>query len=680
MNGIAATPGPARARWWLAAAVPALVLAAWQATFAWPFVSDDAFVSLRYADRLLHGQGLTWTDGERVEGYSNLLWVLACAGLGALGIDLVTAARALGAACTAGALLLLARALAPHDRRTAVLAALPPLWVAASQPVLAWTLAGLEGPLVLLCLAAGFGALLRCRDLDQANGRTLFAAGAPFALACWTRPDSPLWIAVAGAVLGIAWLRTGAANALRRVALLAALPLAAVAAQLAFRLAYYGDLVPNTAHVKAEFDPGRGGAGVDYVLAAASALPAVVWPGLLGALVALARPRTRWLAAALLLPVLAWSGYLMAIGGDHFPGRRLWHGALVPLALLAGLALREFAGAAWRRTLVLAGLGAATAAWGTVAARTDPQSHELRHEVWEWRGQAVGAALARAFAAERPLLAVDAAGAVPFWSRLPALDMLGLCDRTIATTPYRDWLHAVKARGDVPLPPGHLRGNGAYVMDRAPDLISMGPPPGLPLPVFVSALEFEHDPRFLAGYRCVRFAAGSHAIPPGRGAIEAITAPLWFAVHGRLGVAATAERIEIPALLFGSLRYPGPLLHHRLPPPPDSPVAAATAAGLQQVGAWWNGSDAVVVPAAGGGAELELRGARAEFAWPVPAGRWRLAVEPPSEVRALAVDPPAIPPDEVIVLTAPREVRLVLERAVDNSAPIRVRRVVLRRE
>ena len=33
-----------------------------------PFICDDALISLRYAKRLLEGQGLTWNPGERVEG------------------------------------------------------------------------------------------------------------------------------------------------------------------------------------------------------------------------------------------------------------------------------------------------------------------------------------------------------------------------------------------------------------------------------------------------------------------------------------------------------------------------------------------------------------------------------------------------------------------------------------
>lgn len=54
------------------------------AAHAWrylPIFDDDAFISLRYADRLLNGHGLTWTDGQRVEGYSNILWILLIAAI-----------------------------------------------------------------------------------------------------------------------------------------------------------------------------------------------------------------------------------------------------------------------------------------------------------------------------------------------------------------------------------------------------------------------------------------------------------------------------------------------------------------------------------------------------------------------------------------------------------------------
>src|SRR5437870_1567913 len=38
---------------------------------------DDAMISMRYAKNLAQGFGLVWNPlGERVEGYTNLLWVL----------------------------------------------------------------------------------------------------------------------------------------------------------------------------------------------------------------------------------------------------------------------------------------------------------------------------------------------------------------------------------------------------------------------------------------------------------------------------------------------------------------------------------------------------------------------------------------------------------------------------
>lgn len=42
----------------------------------WFYVIDDAFISLRYAQHFAFGQGLTYNIGEYIEGYTNYLWVL----------------------------------------------------------------------------------------------------------------------------------------------------------------------------------------------------------------------------------------------------------------------------------------------------------------------------------------------------------------------------------------------------------------------------------------------------------------------------------------------------------------------------------------------------------------------------------------------------------------------------
>lgn len=47
--------------------------------YLWNHITDDAYISFRYAERLLEGKGLTFNDRERVEGFSNPLWIFILA-------------------------------------------------------------------------------------------------------------------------------------------------------------------------------------------------------------------------------------------------------------------------------------------------------------------------------------------------------------------------------------------------------------------------------------------------------------------------------------------------------------------------------------------------------------------------------------------------------------------------
>ncbi|NJM09071.1 hypothetical protein HC891_27060 [Candidatus Gracilibacteria bacterium] len=56
----------------------------------WPtWLSDDAFISFRYAQNLAQGNGLVYNLGERVEGYTNFLWTLLAALVLVLGGEIV---------------------------------------------------------------------------------------------------------------------------------------------------------------------------------------------------------------------------------------------------------------------------------------------------------------------------------------------------------------------------------------------------------------------------------------------------------------------------------------------------------------------------------------------------------------------------------------------------------------
>ena len=64
--------------------------------FAPSWTCDDAFISFRYVDNLVAGHGLVFNAGERVEGYTNFLWVILLAGLQSLGMDPIPASRLFG--------------------------------------------------------------------------------------------------------------------------------------------------------------------------------------------------------------------------------------------------------------------------------------------------------------------------------------------------------------------------------------------------------------------------------------------------------------------------------------------------------------------------------------------------------------------------------------------------------
>jgi hypothetical protein len=676
-----AAPRSALRHAWLPVTLASLGVLWAQVRFGGEFVSDDSYISLRYAERLLAGEGLTWTDGERVEGYSNLLWVLLCAAAGALGADLVEAARTLGT--VAAALVVAATAFGCRARTARELpaACAAPLAIATAGPLAVWAGAGLEAPLALLCLCVG---LISATELAGGRGgttaRALLRAGLPFALLCLCRPEGPLWLAATAAALAVALRSRERPARLLWFVLPAAI---AVTAQLAFRLAYYGEWVPNTAHVKVGLRREVFAPGADYVAGGLWAVRGAVALAAVGVAATLGRPaRGRGLVAA--LPLLAWLGYLVLIGGDHFPGWRHFVPALAPLSLLAATGLRAIA--MGRAQTVLAALlcvGMAAANWH--ATRTDGMVLFARAERWERDGEAIGRWLRRRFGDQReqastpaPLLAVDAAGALPFYSRLPCLDMLGLCDRTIARSDSPLAWRAIRTLMQREFLPGHMRGNGAYVMDRAPDLLLFGQPPHLPLPVWTSALEFEQDPRYRDGYRCAMAAC------PRPAGGEPLRVPLWVRLHGRAGIAVTGDAIRVPGYLFGSYRQTR-AFEFWAPQVPGTPAAAAWQRDAGLAREWFSKPPALVVdpdagdaPAlrlAGTPAVLDLRGA------PLPAGRLRLREVAVEHGRALAVRGEFADGWRELAAAVPFEGREVLALSLqgDDAAPIRVRWVEFER-
>lgn len=498
-----------------------------------PFLSDDALITLRYAGRLLEGHGLTWTDGPRVEGYSNLAWLLLCAGAGALGADLIDAARGLGFACAAALLAAVVAAARPRGFDDLLPGATAALAVALSSTVAVWTVGGLEQPLVAALLAWAAVGAYTCVDpgvVPPPPVAVVLRVGVPLAILCWTRPDGALFTAAlcAGTVLARRFDR----GSLGAAVSIAALPLLAFLAQLAFRVVYYGAWLPNTAHAKLAISPVRLLEGAVYLGSGVAVHLPLFLMAAFAALLCIGDERSTRRLLLLAVPTAAWSAYVVAVGGDTFPAYRHFAPIVALLALMAVEGVRA-AAERWPRR-VLSGWSAAALVLGGLflLQETSAETQRARAERWEWDGEVLGRLLAKAFGARQPLLAVDPSGSVPYFSRLPSLDMLGLSDRHIALNPPaefgRGWL-------------GHELGDGAYVLSQKPDLVLFCSPAGGGQPCFRSGLDLDRMPAFRSGYRLLHLEGDEPYVFRSR---------IWGRIEGPIGIERGRDRVRIPAHLL----------------------------------------------------------------------------------------------------------------------------------
>jgi hypothetical protein len=471
-------------RWLLVVVV--LVLVALAA--ANRFIQDDAFISLRYAKHLVEGKGLVWNEGERVEGYTNPLWVLIMALPLVLGWEPVRFLHGVGLACFAGTLVLthrLARALelSPPAALVAVTA------LGTNYTFSAYATGGLETQLQALLFTAAMAMICGwpARSSRPAHGG-LAVLSVILALALLTRPDSAILVAIAAPVAAALVLRDREPGTLRHLLALG-LPFAVlVGGWLAWKLSYYGALLPNTYYAKtgARISVIRGLVYVDqfvrsYWLAPALIVPLVTSPRLV-------RARGRGPAGVLAGLGLLWSAYVVSVGGDFMEFR-----FVVPVlpsaaagltwAACAGLRSRGLRGALLAVTL--AGPVHHVATFSTrrgIETITKLEGHLVRaRENWIGIGQTLGAALR---GSPEVTIAITAAGAVPYYSGLRAVDMYGLNDPWVAR-------HGV-ILGSRPghqraAPLGYLRERGVHLVLGHPQMV--GPAARVPAEFSVARLE-----------------------------------------------------------------------------------------------------------------------------------------------------------------------------------------------
>lgn len=418
--------------WNLAGLLAALTLLVLSGYSYYDYTADDAFISYRYARNLAEGNGLVWNPGEKLESYSNFLWVMILAVLHKFGLDIIVSAKYAG--IFAGIALLiaayrLARDVSGIDTESPIW--LAPVLLAFNRDIIFWMPSGLETIFfALLLTAAGHRYLVE----DRGPSRFPFSSLLFLLVAC-TRPEGILYY-LATVVFDLLYHKR-----IRWSALL--LVLGPFCIYHMWRIAYFGDFLPCPYYAKIGGDQrfllGAGYVGrylVKYLPAFACLSVLLLFP-----------PRD--VGRVLYLLWLMIAGTLAALWMD---GDWMWHFRLmIPVTVLlsvlivpaVGGLLKAASGVARRARAVVLLLGIIVLHQATgpsarelvriLTLNRQPMSGCLEGEMTV--AMKTAGLWIKQHSTPRDLVAVNHAGALPYYADRIAIDMTGLCDRHISRVP-----------------------------------------------------------------------------------------------------------------------------------------------------------------------------------------------------------------------------------------------------
>jgi hypothetical protein len=443
---------------------------------------DDAMISMRYARNLAHGYGLVWNPGgERVEGYTNPLWVLFMAGFHLLPI---AASKMSLLVQMSGGIFLLAnlffvKKISEHLSSRPFLAILAVLMTAFYTPLNNWGLQGMEVSVLTLILSAA--AWLSLKHLRQRSFSPWVYVW--LGMATWVRMDMTVPYLLLLLFLTVAVPEHRRSNLLWGGGLL----LLFLGSQTLFRLFYYGEWLPNTYYLKVSgystiLRLKRGGYALLLFILNANwflfLLPFIV--------LLFKRDRSGWLPALLVLGQLAYSVYVGGDAWEHKGGANRYIAIAMPLFFILFIyafwlsleALTTFLKKEsrwWQSFANLILLLLTLASMANFNFFKNVKSLErwmlMRQPVFiEGNKEYVKTALAlKRITLPRARIAVVSAGAIPYFSDRIAIDLLGKNDKFIARQPA----HVTSGPYNLEaFRPGHMKWDYDYsIGELQPDVV-----------------------------------------------------------------------------------------------------------------------------------------------------------------------------------------------------------------
>jgi arabinofuranosyltransferase len=226
------------------------------------FMQDDAFTSLRYAKNFADGKGLVFNEGERVEGYTNFLWVMLLSGfypikkLGLPGFELSVFAQVLSTffgVVTIWLTFFLSKEFnkdEPENIFSEIKSLVPAFLIGCSGPMVYWSVSGMETSLFVSLTLLSFLIFLKRREKENL-GRWFVIISLLNSL---LRPEGMIFCVLLYFCMFIEDLSHGTKNVFNKSILVEISVLfILVAFYIIFRILYYGYPLPNTFYAKTEF-------------------------------------------------------------------------------------------------------------------------------------------------------------------------------------------------------------------------------------------------------------------------------------------------------------------------------------------------------------------------------------------------------------------------------------------
>lgn len=234
-----------------------------QLYYAFSFLTDDAYISLRYAKHLAEGAGFIWNPGgPHVEGFTNFAWV----GFAALILFFHLNAMLILKMISIMALLLSALILYLISRiwLSSPLACLPPLLLLLHRGEMIWTVSGLETATFQCVLLFSVYGLLRA--IGVPSKRWLMISSLSLLLASFLRFEAPILLPIYMLMLCLDNVEGKAWQTRMRRVIFFLLPFFFIYLPYYFwRWDYFGRLFPNTVYCKAFMSLAPGFLVLDYL-------------------------------------------------------------------------------------------------------------------------------------------------------------------------------------------------------------------------------------------------------------------------------------------------------------------------------------------------------------------------------------------------------------------------------